>query len=474
MINPKGFKAASVAALTLLSCSLLSVQAIARDKEPPAKSKAALSDQPKPMVPETVIGPRNGPLIEFGDLFLSTGRLNDPVVLPTGAVWNPSLWIFGSYRAALQGVDHDNREAHIEAVNRLDVVANLQLSGTERIVVGVTPLHDGGDFSRYVFDGTKENEGGHSAAGAHISTAFAEFELAELFPNLDRNDELPLDIGFAVGRQKIEFQDSFLVNDMIDSIGIVKNNLLLSGTSNTRITFLYGWDEIHRGNNKEDKDARLYGLFTSYDLAETSIDVDMIYIDSTDNINAQHYGDSLHLGIAAAQRVGLWNTEARLLASQGLDTDSAAANDGVLLYLETSTSFPRAPHIFYANGFIGEGEFTSASRAGTAGGPLGRTGLLFSSANLGEFGAPLNNRGQDTVGGAVGYQMFFGVKERLTFEAGGVADRENKDRGGFGVAARYSYKLSRHFIMNLSGYLVESEDAKGTGYGLRSELEVKF
>ncbi|WP_028301236.1 hypothetical protein [Oceanospirillum beijerinckii] len=443
-------------------------------EKPAKKSKAALSDQPKPMLPESAIGPRNGPLIEWGDPFLGTGRLHDPLVLPTGAVWSPSLWIFGSYRAALQTVDHEARESHVEAVHRLDLTANLQLSGTERIVLGVTPLHDGGDFSRYVFEGAADQEGGHSATGAHVSTFFAEFEIAELFPGIDRKDQYPLDIGFALGRQKIEFQDTFLVNDTMDSIGIVKNNLLLSGMSNARITFLYAWDEIHRGNNVEDDHAKLYGLFTSYDLADTSIDADVIYVDSSDDIAAKHYGDSIHMGISAAQRIGLWNTELRLLASQGLDTDNAAANDGVVLYLETSTSFPGAPHIFYANGFVGEGQFTSASRASTAGGPMGRTGLLFSSANLGAYGAPLNNRGQDAIGTAIGYQMFFGLKKRLTFEIGGVADTGNNKTGGFGFATRYSRKLSRHFILNLGGYVVENENSSGTGYGLRSELEVKF
>lgn len=461
------------AALTLVSSTLLSTALLAQDA-PAKRSKAALSDQPKPMLPEAVIGPVNGPLFEWGDPFLNTGRLNAPVVLPTGAVWSPSLWIFGSYRAALQGVDHENREGHIEAVNRLDITANLQLSGTERVVLGITPLHDGGDFTRYVFEGESSQEGGHSATGAHVSTFFTEFELAELFPNLDRTDQYPLDIGFAVGRQKIEFQDSFLVNDTIDSIGIVKNNLLFPGISNTRITFLYGWNEIHRGNNVLDDKARLYGLFTSYDLAETTVDLDLIYINSEDNIAQQHYGDSVHLGVSAAQRIGLWNTELRLLASQGLDTDSAAANDGVIVYLETSTSFPGAPHIFYANGFIGEGEFTSASRAGTAGGPMGRTGLLFSSANLGDYGAPLNNRGQDAVGAALGYQMFFGLKKRLTLELGGVWDTGDNEYGGIGFASKYSQKLTRHLILNLAGYLAENDDARGTGYGLRSELEVKF
>jgi hypothetical protein len=471
MINTKTI---NVAVLTLLACTVLSSPLFAQDQSTTKKSKAALSDEPKPMLPEDVIGPRGAPLIEFGDPFLSTGRLNDPIILPTGAVWSPSLWIYGSYRAALQSVNHDSRDAHTEAVHRLDLTANLQLSGTERIVLGVTPLHDGGDFSRYVFDGATGQKGGHSASGAHVSTLFTEFELAELFPNIDRKDELPLDIGFAIGRQKIEFQDSFLVNDMIDSIGIVKNNLLFPGIINTRITFLYGWNEIHRGNNKEDKDAKLYALFTSYDLADTSIDIDVIYINSTDDVSSHHYGDSLHMAMSAAQRIGLWNTEARLLASQGLDTDSAGANDGLLIYLETSTSFTGAPHIFYANGFIGIDKFTSASRAGTAGGPLGRTGLLFSSANLGDYGAPLNNRGQDTVGGAIGYQMFFGLKKRLTFEVGGVADTVGNDNGGFGLAAKYSQKLSRHFIWNMGSYVAENDDTKGTGYGLRSEIEVKF
>lgn len=468
----------AVCALSLLAVSATAgASSAVADDEKYKKSKAYLTDKYIPMIKEEVVGERGAPIFELGDDFLGTGRLQEPWVLPTGAVWNPSLWIFGGYRSAVQAVGNRTRGDYVEAVNRLDIIANLQLSGTERIVVGLTPMHEGGDFTRYVFQDSESerNEGGHSYFGAHLSTAFAEFEFAELFPNLDPMDKLGLDVGFAVGRQKIEFQDQFLVDDHIDSLGIVKNNLMIPGITNTRITGLWGWGQVHRGNNVVDEEAKLFGLFNSFDFPSTSMDLDLIYIDSDMDLANNNFGDSIHGAVAFSQRLGDWNTTARLMGSQGLDTDTDAANDGVLAYLETSRSFAGKPHMLYVNGFAGMGDFTSASRAGTAGGPVGRTGLAFSSRSLGAYGAALDNRGRDALGGAIGYQMFLNkFLEQMTFELAGVADTGGDDFSGVAASTRFSMKLNRRMLFHTGAYVANYEDDRDVGYGLRTELEVKF
>ncbi|MCF8481721.1 MAG: hypothetical protein K9H25_14940 [Rhodospirillum sp.] len=435
----------------------------------PKKSKAALSDTYIPLAGQDVVGQRTAPIVEIGNPFLGTGRLSEPVEIFTGAVWTPSIQIFGSYRAAIQGVDDERGKPYVELVNRLDLFGNLQLSGTERILVGFTPLNDGGKFTRYVVAGG--DEGFHSEHGAHLTAAFAEFQVDQVFPFLDPWGGGFLDVNVAAGRQLIEAQDGMLVNDTMDSVGVAKNNIQLPGNIHGRVTGVMAWNEVHRGNNVFDGDALFYGLFTSWDTSKTTYDLDFAYVDG----QAGRVGDSIHAGLSATRRFGLWNASGRIMGSTALDGDSAGADDGVLSYVETSTSFPGDENIFYANGFWGVGSFTSASRAGTAGGPLVRTGILFSSANLGAYGAPLNNRGQNVVGGAVGYQMFLsGVDQQLTFELGGVADTVGNDRSGVGFGTSYSRKLTDRVVFRADGYVAHNQDDRGTGYGLRSEIQVLF
>jgi len=452
-------------------------------------SKAALSDKPVPMVhvdeaaltsdyipmiSVDAVGEPSGPILEFGDPFLRSGRLSDPIVLPTGAAWNPSIWVFGNYRGAFQMINDQNRAQNIEAVNRLDLFANLQLSGTERIVVGISPLQDGNRLTRYTFT-PKPQRGGTSALGAPITTLFAEFELGEVFPGLDPNDQSRYDIGVAVGRQLLEFQDGFLINDILDSVGIVQNNINFLNTINTRGTALFAWNEVNRGNNIRDNSARLYGLFSSFDLPETTIDVDVIFVDSPRQVISNHFGKSVHGGISASQRFGGLSTTGRLLGSWEINDHSTTSQNGVLAFLETSTSFYGKPHIFYANGFVGVGRFASASRAAGTGGPLGRTGLLFAGLGLGNFNAPLNNRGQDSIGAAIGYQMFFkGITRQLAFELGGDLDIGGNKTSGFGFGVRYSHKLFRRVISQSDGYIVNNTGIKGLGYGVRTEVRVLF
>lgn len=436
--------------------------------------EAALTYDYIPMISIEEVGEPSGPILEFGDPFLRSGRLSEPIVLPTGAAWNPSLWVFGNYRGAFQMTNNQSRPQNIEAVNRLDLFANLQLTGTERIVVGISPLHDGGRFTRYTFT-PKALRGGKSVLGAPITTLFAEFELGEVFPGLDPQDKSRLDTGFAVGRQLLEFQDGMLINDILDSVGIVQNNINFLNTINTRVTALFAWNDVNRGNNMRDKGAQLFGLFSSFDLPSTSIDLDVVYVSSPRQVLSNQFGNSIHAAISASQRFGGLSTTGRLLGSWEFNDNSTNSQNGLLAFVETSTSFHGKPHIFYVNGFAGIGRFSSAARAGGTGGPLGRTGLLFAGLGLGNFNAPLNNRGQDSIGAAMGYQMFFkGITRQLAFELGGEIDIGGNKNTGFGFGARYSHKLFRRVVSQTDGYIVNNDSISGIGYGIRTEIRILF
>lgn len=458
---------ASLASLVSSLALLISGPALAAEETDPLR----LSDVPVPMITEEVMGPRTAPIIELGDPFLSTGRLSEPLVLPTGAVWNPSLWVHGGLRTALSARDDAASQTNIEAAARLDLIANLQLSGTERVVLGVTPLHDGPNYTTYTF--SPDARKGWDRHGVAISTLFLEAELAELFPNLDPGDQLPLDIGIAVGRQFIDLQDGMLVNDTLDSVGLVKNNLTLPGVTNLRVTGLFGWGEVNRDDNRRDKDARLWAVSTAWDTFTSTFEADAAYVTAPQDRDS--YGDSLHLGFGATQRIKAWNTTARVLYSNSLDANTPAANDGVLMFVETSMTPTGRSGILYINGFSAFGDYTAAARQPGTGGSLGRVGLNFASPQLGTFGPALNNRTSDVAGGAIGYQMFLaGLSTQLTLELAGRADMADNDTSGVSFGAHLQHKLTPRVMWKLDGYVADHENRRDVAVGGRSEIQVLF
>ena len=162
-------------------------------------------------------------------------------------MWHPRLWVFGTLRTALQTFDNGVTPPTPEWVNRFDLFANLQLTGTEKIVFGIRPLDKNrfNAFSGYAIEEDRvKNE-----LNANIRTFFFEGDFGSLFPNLDKQGFLPIDLGFSIGRQPLLFQDGILINDTVDSLGLVRNNVRLPGVSNLRISGVYGWDELDTRND---------------------------------------------------------------------------------------------------------------------------------------------------------------------------------------------------------------------------------
>ena len=81
--------------------------------------------------------------------------------------------------------------------------------------------------------------------------------------------------------------------------------------------------------------------------------------------------------------------------------------NGTLLFSEISTEIYPSHNVLYLNSFVGINNFSSAASAKGAGGPLGRVGILFAGVGLGAYPAALGNRADKSVGGALGFQMFF-------------------------------------------------------------------
>ncbi|HZK81771.1 MAG TPA: hypothetical protein VFC46_11905, partial [Humisphaera sp.] len=267
-----------------------------------------------------LVPPRPAPLIEIGDRFFGPGPLQRGIQLPTGAVWMPNFTVFGTFQSAMQAFHDPLTEsgpfAHLygdktrgEWTSRLDIYGNLQLSGTERILIGFRPFDDA-TFSRpalarytgYQFspDGT---DGWNYKFVAQPTTLFFEGDLGQIFPSLDPNGTKPWDIGFSVGRQPLLYQDGLLLDDDIDAIGITRNTFLPRGGSNAQLTAIYGWDQINRGDGINHGDRILLGFLVNADYRPSTWDLDLFYVDGHGQSP-----DGLYAGLSAVQRFGFINT----------------------------------------------------------------------------------------------------------------------------------------------------------------------
>jgi hypothetical protein len=434
-----------------------------------AEASSRFSDEPVPLqlddFPE-----RPAPLFEIGDGFLSTGNISDGFTLPTGAVWAPSFFMFGNYRTAIQTFDNGTTRTS-EWANDLNLFGNLQLAATERIVIGLSPLRNrDGEFTGYTFEpnrirGRDEDFGNNFEP----SIFYFEGEFGELFPRWDRGDRRSLDYGISIGRQPLRLQDGILVNDdRLDAITITRNALLPGRGSNLKLSGIFAWDEIQRGDNRTDDSARLFGLDMLMDLPRSTIEADILYTTADDG------EDGFYAGIGATQRMGKFATTFRVNQSVAVEEESAAVRTGTLFFAEVSIEPPHTHNNLYVNGYVAIDGFTSAVRGPFTGGPIGRAGVLFSAVGIGRYGSPLSDRAIRSAGGAIGYQMFFGEfrRRQLILEAGGLASTD-EGSSAEAVGARFQQALGRRSVLrfDLFGALQESTD---DAYGARMELLVKF
>ena len=410
---------------------------------------------------------RPKPVLELGNPFLGNGPLSPGIEMPGEAVWQPSFLVFGTYRTAVQAYD-DGQNTFSEWANRLDLFGNLQLTGTERVLVGVRPLDDGGDFTGYYFQ-PRQNNGWHDPLNMELFTLFVEGELGELMPNVDPGDYVALDLGFSVGRQPLFYQEGLLINDNVDAMGIIRDNLILPGGSDLQVAFVYGWREIHRENRLTDSGLRLFGLFSELDCRERKVNADFVYVYDEDQGN-----DSAHWGISSVQRFGHYNTAVHALGSHALGDETAAITSGYLLFGTASWGIPHTKDYMYVNGFYGIDRFSSAARHPTVGGPLGRVGLTFAAQGLGQFGSALSNRAARVVGTSLGYQFNLDdFRRHIIFEIGGRQSTALRGNGQVAGAVSFRQACGQHWIVqtDVFGTLQESSNE---GFGTRIEVRYEL
>ena len=445
------------------------------------ESLSRISDRPLPLQIEG--HPRRPrPLLEIGDPFLKTGPISKGFELPTGAVWQPSLMAWGTYRTAVQGF-YDGEEENAEWTNRFDLWANLYLTPTERILAGVRFFDQEGRFTGYTFKAPEtvreDGKGFDDHLNFDITTLFFEGDFGELFPNLDLADKHGLDYYVSVGRQPIRYQDGMLINDNIDALGISKINLRPPTVANMRTTVLWGANELNRTNlPNDDADGMLYGVFNEIDWKRSTVELDAIYVYSS-----RALGSGVYLGLGATQRIGNINSTLRVLGSIPVATETVHNRSGVVLFNEMSMTPHGTDDLVYLNAFAAFDEFRSASREPGAGGPLSRTGILFEAVGLGRYPAPLSNAANEAIGAALGYQWFFANKRRqLVWELGGrYGSREGGQRAA-GTGLRYQIAVGRRGIVRLDGHVIYDRDRSGPAgnrddeiaCGVRLEFLVKF
>lgn len=409
-----------------------------------------------------------------GNPFLAPGPLYGGFDIPTGAIWQPIFIIFGEARTGIQTFDNGFGNT-TEWANRLDLFGNLYLTPTERIVIGFRPLDRAGNFTGYQFEG--DDEGFFDAFNGNVRTLFFEGDFGEIFPNLDPSDTKSLDYGFAIGRQPLSFQDGIIINDFIDSIGITRASLFTLGANAARITALAGYNQIHRGDNVRDSDAYIYGLLTAFDYDKTTIEVDFVYVDGADSTG----GDGIYGGIGDTRRIGEWNSTTRLNGSYSIDDGSDAVDSGLVLTSQFSRTMTYNDDIFYFDSFWGSGNYTSAARDPAVGGPLGIIGILFASAGLGDYQAPLGNQVSKSIGFASGYQHFLANQNGASIigEIGGRVATNDDGENSLGLAIRYQKPIGQHSILQIDAFVAGYDDnlrpsRDDAGYGLRCEWRLKF
>jgi hypothetical protein len=132
------------------------------------------------------------------------------------------------------------------------------------------------------------------------------------------------------------------------------------------------------------------------------------------------------------------------------------------------------PDWLYLDAFWAIDKFSSAARGPEEGGPLGRTGLLFSAVGLGRYGAALGNYADNSVGLALGYQMFFDAfRRQLVVEVGAKKDTKGTQQDTVALGARVQQAIWRHLLLQFDTFVAGGR-RQGPGFGGRTELVVKF
>lgn len=421
-----------------------------------AKSDAVEEEK---MLPE-----RAAPLIEVGGRFLDTGPIGEQWELFTGAFWQPRLWLIGNYRTALQFSDSGADSYHGEWVHQLNLGFNLQLSGTERLFLEINPLNQNSQHTGIEFKPAEK--GWRTHLDGNISSLFFEGDLGEVFPFLNSNDEGGGDVGFSVGRQRLTLQEGYLMNDILDMVGVTQNSILIPGSSNFLITGFWAWSEVNRFNRDEDEDAMLFGVHARMDRPIATWDFDAIAIVDEDDV--PHYV----AGLSAISRIGHYGLALRALGSLVTD-DHDFADTGLLLAFQSNVTPNGSDDLLYLNGFWQIGEYTPGSLDNISPGPLAQTGILFAANAIGRIAPLLSGDVEKGFGAALGYEWLINRNTQTWLELGFRIFEEDQPYWQVGLVNRWQFATSDRSVFIVDAG-VEKTDEEETAWLARAEWLIKF
>ncbi len=432
---------------------------------------------------------RVAPLAEIGRDLYGPGEIGEGIALfGEKNRLTPQLVVFGDQRTAVAYNKQNNGQEIGQLAARLNLFFNLQLTGTERVLMLWEPFQDGAAFTRYEFAGPDRDRGAQPEFefNDQPTTLFFEGDMSAILAGLT-DEYKSYDLPFSFGRMPLLFQNGVWLEDAFlgGAFTIPAKNSAALGITNYDITFFAGGSEItsdafvDRNGAKDDDGAIMIGAAGFFDVAEGYLELGYAYLHDTDK---QTGGDQSYHNVTAAftkRYFGAVSNSTRIIANFG-QSPGAGFNktaNGFLLLSENAfiTHLPLTL-IPYTNFWIGKDNPQSVARAGAAGGVLRNTGLAFETDNLTGF-PTLDPTGRDTFGGAVGLQYLFGLDQQLVVEAAAVVPWDGKNGAAgdnqYALSARYQIPLTNQIILRadaIYGFLESADDV----FGARLELRVKF
>lgn len=457
--------------------------------------ESELSEQaigPQPIMPRPPL------VVEYPEKFLGVEPIQRGIELPTGAVWRPTVWIFGQNRFGMSYRDDQGGLNFGSFVNRLNLFGQVNLTGTEHFVMQLRPFDS--EEGRPLLFGRQYTSGfwkdltgsplGDSISeldrfNGDINTAYFEGQLDEILPVLDPYDHRFLDYGFSVGRQPLALQRGLMVNeDMVDAVTLTRDTTFGGPILDSRVTGIFAWNRVSRVAPRQNTDAKLWILSTETEFKFNTLFADLAFVDDPRDAN----GDLLVFGISSTQRLvgyhntynsrfhflASWPTEGERTRTRFMGSPGNVSGQGELFFSQISMTPHATEDLIYWNTFVAIDQFTSVARAPQAG-PLGDTGLLFAAAGLGAYGPPLATVANSSVGTAIGYQMFFDSKEQqIIYEFGGRTGGKGSDDSEIAGAVQYQRAIGQNWIWLVTGFLSGRNNTKGISTGLRSEIQLFF
>ncbi|MEM7454657.1 MAG: hypothetical protein AAF456_09935 [Planctomycetota bacterium] len=415
------------------------------------------------------------PLIELGKPWYQLGQFAPPsTVFGEHNPVSPQFLIFGDFRTAFATNDL-NGDDTTQLAWQLNMVWNLHLTATERVVTFMNPLGFA-DNTRLIFD-----NGGdfREEFDADFDFGYLEGDLGAITGGFT-GETLPFDLPFAVGVMPLLVQNGIWLEDAFlgAAFTIPARNSPRLDISNMDFTFFAGFDEIDSPAFEGDDDvAKMWGMLSFIEAMNGYWEIDYAFLEDRSFRDRSYH----NIGIGFSRRYGRFiSNSTRVIVNAGQSSDVGPNTaDGVLLLSENSliSGFP-STIVPYFNMFAGFDRPQSAARAGAAGGILRNTGILFESDNL--TGYPtLDDTANDTFGAALGINIMpDDLTQQLVLEVAALGVHgsdvgRNAAGNQFGAGFRYQLPLTNALILRsdgMFGWLDNENDI----HGFRVEMRRKF